>query len=135
MLSILCHFHGLLFAPATLDFTPTSTSANGRPRKEVFVVIVVDECFGDLGPIQRRHFRGGRLRGLKHFVKIEANVAGVFLATAVGHPVPAVTHPLRLRPHESGHARLGSFALEPPNPRTRAAIMSDPIEPGGELPL
>ena len=46
MLSILCHFHGLHFARATLGFTATSTSAMGPARKEVFVVIVVDECFG-----------------------------------------------------------------------------------------
>jgi hypothetical protein len=42
------NFHGLLFARATLGFTATSTSAMGRTRKEVFIVIVVDECFGDL---------------------------------------------------------------------------------------
>ena len=33
-------------------FTATSTSAMGRTRKEVFVVIVVDECFGDFSIIE-----------------------------------------------------------------------------------
>jgi len=48
MLSILCHFHGLFFARATLG----SASAMGRTRKEVFVVIVVDECFDDFALIE-----------------------------------------------------------------------------------
>ena len=48
MLSILCHFHGLLFAQGDARISATSTRAMGRTRKDVFVVIVVDECFGDL---------------------------------------------------------------------------------------
>ena len=40
------------FRMGDAGFTATSTSAMGRTRKEVFVVIVVDECFGDLAPIQ-----------------------------------------------------------------------------------
>jgi hypothetical protein len=35
------------FRPGDVGFTATSTSAMGRTRKEVFVVIVVDECFGE----------------------------------------------------------------------------------------
>jgi hypothetical protein len=35
------------FRPDDAGFIATSTSAMGRTRKEVFVVIVVDECFGD----------------------------------------------------------------------------------------
>ena len=35
----------------------------GRTRKQVFVVIVVDECFGDLSPFQPRHFREGASNG------------------------------------------------------------------------
>jgi len=46
-LSILCHFHGLLFAQGDARISATSTRAMGRTRKDVFVVIVVDECFGD----------------------------------------------------------------------------------------
>jgi hypothetical protein len=46
-------FHALSFSwpasrPGDAGFTAASTSAMGRARKEVFVVIVVDECFGDL---------------------------------------------------------------------------------------
>ena len=52
MLSILCHFHGLLLAREAV-FTATSTSAMGRAREEVFVVIVVDECIGDNASIER----------------------------------------------------------------------------------
>jgi hypothetical protein len=40
------------FRPGDAGFTGTSTSAMGRTRKEMFVVIVVDECFGDLPLIQ-----------------------------------------------------------------------------------
>ena len=47
-LSILCHFHGLLFAQGDARISATSTRAMGRTRKDVFVVIVVDECIGDL---------------------------------------------------------------------------------------
>ena len=35
------------FRPGDAGFTATSTSAMGRTRNEMFVVIVVDECFGD----------------------------------------------------------------------------------------
>jgi hypothetical protein len=35
------------FRPGDAGFTATSTSAMGRTRKEMFVVIIVDECFGD----------------------------------------------------------------------------------------
>ncbi len=35
------------FSPGRRWVTATSTDAMGRTRKEVFVVIVVDECFGD----------------------------------------------------------------------------------------
>ena len=50
-------FHALSFPwPAfrsgDAGFTATSTSAMGRTRKEVFVVIVVDECIGDLAPTE-----------------------------------------------------------------------------------
>ena len=34
------------FGPGDAGFTATSTSAMGRTRKEVFVVIVIDECCG-----------------------------------------------------------------------------------------
>ena len=44
------------FRPGDVGFTATSTSAMGRTRKEMFVVIVVDECFGDLAPIQGRPY-------------------------------------------------------------------------------
>jgi hypothetical protein len=51
-------FHTLSFpwllSPGGAGFTATSTSTMDRPRKEVFVVIVFDECFGDLAPIQER---------------------------------------------------------------------------------
>jgi hypothetical protein len=36
------------FRPGDAGFRATSTSAMGRTRKEVFVVIVVNECFCDL---------------------------------------------------------------------------------------
>jgi len=35
------------FRPGDAGFTATSTSAMGRTRKEMFVVCIVDECFGD----------------------------------------------------------------------------------------
>ena len=35
------------FRPGDAGFTATSTSAMGRTSKEIFVVIVVDECFCD----------------------------------------------------------------------------------------
>ena len=47
MLSILCHFHGLLFARATLGFYSYIDQRNGPYSEGMFVVIVVDECFGD----------------------------------------------------------------------------------------
>ena len=52
-------FHTLSFPwpalrPGDAGFTATWTSAMGRTRKEMFVVIVVDECFGDLAPIENR---------------------------------------------------------------------------------
>jgi hypothetical protein len=59
MLSTLCHFHGLLLAREAV-FTATSTSAMGRAREEVFVVIVVDECFGDYASMQARSLRERR---------------------------------------------------------------------------
>ena len=40
------------FRPGDARFSATSTSAMGRTRKEVFVVIVVDECFGDYASFQ-----------------------------------------------------------------------------------
>jgi hypothetical protein len=40
------------FRPGDAGFTATSTSAMGRTRKGVFVVIVVDECFGDFAESQ-----------------------------------------------------------------------------------
>jgi hypothetical protein len=51
-------FHTLSFPwPAfrrrAAEFTAKSTSAMGRPRKEVFVVMVVDECIGDLARIEK----------------------------------------------------------------------------------
>ena len=51
MLSILCHFHGLLFARATLGFYSYIDQRNGPYSEGMFVVIVVDECFGDLGDL------------------------------------------------------------------------------------
>ena len=36
------------FRPGGAGFTVISINARGRTRKEVFVLIVVDECFGDL---------------------------------------------------------------------------------------
>ena len=35
------------FSPGHAGFTATSTSPMGRTLKEMFVVIVVDECFDD----------------------------------------------------------------------------------------
>jgi len=45
------------FRPGDARFTATSISAMGRTRKEVFVVIAVDECFGDLPLIERGNRR------------------------------------------------------------------------------
>jgi hypothetical protein len=47
-------FHALLFPwpafrPGDAGFTASSTSAMGRTHSDVFVVIVVDKCLGDLG--------------------------------------------------------------------------------------
>jgi hypothetical protein len=44
------------FRPGDAGFTATSTSAMSRTGKEVFVLIVVDECFGDFAPIHRGSF-------------------------------------------------------------------------------
>jgi hypothetical protein len=52
MLSILCHFHGLLFARATLGFYSHIDQRNGPYSEGMFVVIVVDECFGDNASIE-----------------------------------------------------------------------------------
>ncbi len=41
------------FCPGDAGFAATSTSAMGRTCKEVFVVIVADECFGDAAGINR----------------------------------------------------------------------------------
>ena len=51
------------FRPGDAGFTASSTSAMGRTRNELFIVIVVDECFGDLASIQLRRFRYTRLAG------------------------------------------------------------------------
>ncbi len=40
------------FRPGDAGFTATSTSAMGRTRKEMFVVCILDECFGDLAGLQ-----------------------------------------------------------------------------------
>ena len=40
------------FRPSEAGFTTTSTSATGPTRNEVLVVIVVEECFGDLARFQ-----------------------------------------------------------------------------------
>jgi hypothetical protein len=40
------------FRPGDARFTATSTSAVGPTRMEVFVVIVVDQCFGDFARIE-----------------------------------------------------------------------------------
>jgi hypothetical protein len=40
------------FRPGDAGFTATSTSAMSRTGKEVFVLIVVDECFGNFPSIQ-----------------------------------------------------------------------------------
>ena len=61
MLSILCHFHGLLFARATLGSYSYIDQRNGPYSEGMFVVIVVDECFGDDALIEVRGcvlFRG-----------------------------------------------------------------------------
>ncbi len=42
------------FLPGDAGFTATSTSPMGRTRKEGFVVIVVNECLGDLSSIEER---------------------------------------------------------------------------------
>ena len=52
MLSILCHFHGLLFARATLGSYSYIDQRNGPYSEGMFVVIVVDECFGDFSIIE-----------------------------------------------------------------------------------
>jgi hypothetical protein len=52
MLSILCHFHGLLFFPATLGFYSYIDQRNGPYSEGLFVVIVVDECFGDYAHVE-----------------------------------------------------------------------------------
>ncbi len=41
------------FRPGDVSLAATSTSAIGRIREEAFVVIVVDECFGDVAGINR----------------------------------------------------------------------------------
>jgi hypothetical protein len=41
------HLHGLLFARATLGFYSYIDQRNGRYSEGMFVVIVVDEGFGD----------------------------------------------------------------------------------------
>jgi len=40
------------FRPGDAEFTATSTRAMGRTSKEMLVVIVVDECFGDFALIE-----------------------------------------------------------------------------------
>jgi hypothetical protein len=40
------------FRPGNAGFTAISISAMGRTRKQAFVVIVVDECFGDYSLIE-----------------------------------------------------------------------------------
>jgi hypothetical protein len=40
------------FRSGDAGFTATSTSAMGRTRREAFVVIVADECFGDFALIE-----------------------------------------------------------------------------------
>jgi hypothetical protein len=45
-------FPWFAFRPGDAGFTATSTSAMGPTRKEVFVVIVVDEYFGDFALIR-----------------------------------------------------------------------------------
>ncbi len=59
MLSILCHFHGLLFVPATMGFYSYIDQRNEPYSEGMFVVIVVDECFGDLAPIEIRTDENG----------------------------------------------------------------------------
>ena len=54
-------FHALSFPwppfrPGHARFTATAISAKGRTRKEVFVVIAVDECFGDDALVESRRF-------------------------------------------------------------------------------
>jgi hypothetical protein len=57
MLSILCHFHGLLFARAALDSYSYIDQRNGPYSEGMFVVIVVDECIGDFA-VNRRALVG-----------------------------------------------------------------------------
>jgi len=45
-------FPWLAFRPGDAAFTATSASAKGRTRQEVFVVRIVDECFGDVALIE-----------------------------------------------------------------------------------
>ena len=62
------------FRPGDAGFTASSTSAMGRTRNELFIVIVVDECFGDLALIViatdddgvSQDLASGRLILLKH---------------------------------------------------------------------
>jgi hypothetical protein len=57
------------FRPGDAGFTATSTSAMGRTRKEVFVVIVVEECFGDNGePMNSSTTPDGRQRPVRRIV-------------------------------------------------------------------
>ena len=50
------------FRPGDAEFTATSTSAMGRTPKEMFVVIVVDECFGDWELVDELREIAGRTR-------------------------------------------------------------------------
>ena len=44
------------FRPGDAGFTATSTSAMGCTREEVFVAIVVVECFGDFALVNYLHY-------------------------------------------------------------------------------
>jgi hypothetical protein len=56
MLSILCHFHGLLFTRRCWVYSYID-QRNGAYSQGMFVVIGVDECFGDLALTEIRRFR------------------------------------------------------------------------------
>ena len=86
-------FHTLSFPwPAfrmgDAGFTATSTSAMGRTRKEVFVVIVVDACIGDYASVGAALMRSafpGTLPGVSQILISRLDTAYTALLSYVCH--------------------------------------------------
>jgi len=122
MLSILFHFHGLLFARATLSFYGYIDQRNGPYSEGIFVVIVVDECFGDLAHTNahapEKHVAGSMARPITiafHFEPRRIGSVSINVSDFTIVCVVALVLQKMGRPEVRFVCRLAAVTFEEPN--------------------